>query len=162
MKKLILAALALAVLTVVSCEDDEFGQGPVYKSIECKTANPKVGDTCILQLAVDAPGRKFFREELTWDGNGGVFVRPDLPKDLCEVKYIQVVGGKPTAQIKYVDPEKYVPYIKWVPTKAGIFEFTVKGTVTLSMANEGGYMMESIPQQGKPKIKGTVTVSAAD
>lgn len=162
MKKLIFAVMALAMLAMVSCEEEEYGYAPVYKSITCLTDNPKVGDTCILQLTVKNPGNKYYRAELTWTGNGGTFLMPDMPKDLCKEILIKKESGKPSAKIKYVDPEKYLPTVKWVPSQAGKFDFTISGQVSLSLANEEGALIEGVPGQGQSAIKGSVTVSAAD
>lgn len=161
MKRLMFAALAIAALTVASCEEEEYGYAPVYASIECLTPNPQVGDTCILELKVEKQGNCYYRSELTWKGSGGVFLMPDMPRDLCQEILISDVPT-PSAKIKYVDPETYVPTVKWVPKRAGTYTFSVSGTVSLSLAAENGVMGESVPAPGSHAIKGSVTVKAAD
>lgn len=159
MKRLMFAALALAALTVASCEEEEYGYAPVYASIECLTPNPQVGDTCILELKVEKPGNCYYRSELTWKGSGGTFLMPDMPRDLCQEI---LITDSPSAKIKYVDPERYVPTVKWVPGRAGTYTFSISGTVSLSLADEKGALIEGIPGQGTHEIKGTVSVKAAD
>ena len=160
MKRLTFAVLALAALTAVSCEEEEYGYAPVYASIECRTPDPQVGDTCILALKVEKPGNYYYRTELTWKGSGGVFLMPDMPRDLCQEIYIND-SSTPSARIKYVDPESYIPTVKWVPTRAGTYTFSVSGTMSLSMADDKGALNVSVPGPGTHEIKGTVTVTAA-
>jgi|GEM_PF-1350111 len=165
MKYNLLTLAVVSVMTVfISCEEEEYSVPPHYDSIVCLNSNPTVGDTLTLQVRAKSLGSYYYRAKCDWSITGGSlsFVAPNIPIGY----YRDFSVSKNNASVTIVDPEHFLPSIRFVPKSAGTYNIQFRMTLNMSMPTKDGYMTyqlggySEIPGIVDPTLKGSVTVNA--
>ena len=163
--KLIYAlTIAVASATLISCEEEDYSVPPQYDSIVCIESDPAVGDTLTLQVRVKSIGSYYYRAKCDWSITGGnyTFLEPPVPMGY----YRDFSVNNKTASVTIVDPEQYIPSIRFVPKSAGKYNVEFRMMLNMSMPTKEGYMTfqvggySTVPGVVDPTLTGSVTVRA--
>ncbi|MBO7417204.1 MAG: hypothetical protein J6T18_05985 [Bacteroidaceae bacterium] len=161
-----LFSLAVVAMMVAfsSCEEEEYSVPPQYDSIICLEGNPVAGDTLTLQVRAKSLGSYYYRAKCDWSITGGSlsFLEPPIPVGY----YRDFSVNRNTASMTVVDPEQFLPSVRFVPKSAGTYNIEFRMTLNMSMPTKEGYMTYQvggasvIPGVADPTLKGSVTVRA--
>ena len=161
-----LSALAVvaAMVSFTSCEEEEYSVPPQYDSIVCLESDPTVGDTLTLQVRAKSLGSYYYRAKCDWSISGGTLslLEPTIPMGY----YRDFSVSRNTASVTIVDPEQFLPSVRFVPKSVGTYNIQFRMTLNMSMPTKEGYMTyqiggySEIPGVVDPTLMGSVTVRA--
>ncbi|MBO4267866.1 MAG: hypothetical protein J5869_00680 [Bacteroidaceae bacterium] len=160
----LVSAVIAAMVAFCSCEEEEYSVPPQYDSIICLESDPAAGDTLTLQVRAKSLGSYYYRAKCEWEISGGTLslLEPPIPMGY----YRDFSVSRNTASMTVVDPEQFLPSVRFVPKSAGTYNIQFRMTLNMSMPTKEGYMTyqvggySEIPGVVDPTLKGTVTVRA--
>lgn len=155
-------AVAVAIAAFISCEEEDYSVPPQYDSIICLQSDPTVGDTLTLQVKAKSLGSYYYRAKCDWSISGGTIsiLEPPIPTGY----YRDFSVSRNNVSMTIVDPEHFLPSVRFVPKTAGAYNIQFKMTLNMSMPTKEGYMTYQvggssvIPGVADPTLMGSVTV----